>query len=312
MSSTGRDLRNRLLLLLALALAATVALFCAYRAVHTDAVPLASSTSSGVLELDTAKDALLQAQAAAVQDAASDRAGTGDFHTQMSVADQGVTLAAADDVTGPSGRLAVQTVTSLMSGYGGWVELAAQERAGTLLHDTYMRNAEVMLGSPADSTDRASVMGRINQLQQEQLAVVDRQAAFGWELWLRWSLAAALVLALAAALAEAQGFLRARFRRRWNRWLGGAFTLLAAGTALLAAFTWRTHRGLFHSRALLHRSLTGPAISGAESGVARQMAGTGLRAATTDWILVGGLVLMALIGAALWPRFNEYRARAPR
>ena len=312
MSTTVRDLSHRLWLLLALGAATTVALFGAYRGVHADAVPLASSTTSGVLELDTAKDALLHAQAGAWQDAASDAAGTGDFHTYVAVANQSLALAAADDVTGPTGRRALQTVAGLISDYGGWVELADQVPGGSVLHAAYMHNAQAMLGTSGAHLDDPSVMGRINQLQHAQLEVVDRQTSFGRALWLAWSVAALLWLALLVSLGEVNGFLRARFRRRWNRWLAGAAALTAAGAVLPAFATWRTHTGLFHARAELRRSLSGDAIISAKSGVARQMADTGLRAAATDWILAGGAVLLILILAGLVPRINEYRLRASR
>jgi hypothetical protein len=311
-STTGRDLLRRLWLLLALGAAVTVALFGAYRGVHSAAVPLASSSASGVLELDTAKYALLQAQSGAAADAASDGAGTGDFHTQISVANQSLAAAAADDVTGPSGRLALRTVISLISVYGGWIELAAQVPESSLLHAAYMHFAQNGLGTADAHTSDASVMGRLNELQHEQLKVVDRQTSFGWPLWLGWSLTAALGLALLAALAETQRFLRARFRRRWNRWLVAAGALLVAGLALPAVFTWQTHTGLFHSRTTLRRPLSGVAISGAGAHVARLMADTGLRAAATDWILAGGALLMALVAAGLMPRVNEYRFRTSR
>ena len=312
MSTTVRDLYRRTGLLVALVAAATGALFCSYRGVHADAVPLASSTASGVLELDTAKYALSQAQSSAGQDAASDAAGTSDFRTQISVANQSLALAASDDVTGPTGRRTLQTVTGLISSYEGWVELAAQVPGTSVLHAAYMHDARAVLGGSAAGIEDPSVMGRINQLQHEQLKVVDRQTSFGWPLWLGWSAAVVLGLALVAALFEAQGFLRLRFRRRWNRWLAGAVLVTAVGTVLLADFTRRTHNGLFHARATLHRSLSGDAIISAKSSVAGQMADTGLRAAVTNWIAAGGVVVLILILAGLWPRINEYRLRASR
>jgi len=111
---------------------------------------------------------------------------------------------------------------------------------------------------------------------------------------------------------EANGFLRARFRSRWNRWLAAAFVLLAAGTAVLVAFTWRTHRGLFHSRTQLYERHTGPHIGTAGAEIARQMAGTGLRADAAYGIVAGGLLVMIMVAAGLIPRINEYRFRTSR
>jgi hypothetical protein len=309
-STTGRDLRRRGWVLLTLGVLTTVALFGAYRGVHDDAVPLASSTASGVLGVDTAKYALIQAQRNATQDAASDAAGTGDFHTQVSVADQSLAGAAADDITGPSGRQTLQTVAGLIAVYEGWVEQAGRVRAASVEHQGYMHDAEIMLGDTIVSSQ--SVFGRLDALQTQQLKVVDRQTGFGWALRLAWGLAAVLCLALAAALVETNGFLRARFRSRWNRWLAAAFGLLVAGVAVLVAFTWRTHRGLFHARAQLHQRHTGTGIGRAGTAIAHQMAGTGLRAGAAYWTIGGGLLLMIMVAASLIPRINEYRFRASR
>lgn len=310
MSATGRDLRRRGWLLLALGVLTTGVLFGAYRAVHDDAVPLASSTASGVLGVDTAKYALSQAQQGATKDAASDAAGTGDFRTQVSVANQSLARTAADDVTGPGGRQTIQTVQGLIAVYEGWIEQAARVPAASVEHQGYMHDAEIMLGDEIVSSQ--SVFGRLDALQKQQLKVVDRQTSFGWVLWFTWSVAAALCLALAAALVEANGFLRARFRSRWNRWLAAAFVLLAAGTAVLVAFTWRTHRGLFHSRTQLYERHTGPHIGTAGAEIARQMAGTGLRADAAYGIVAGGLLVMIMVAAGLIPRINEYRFRTSR
>lgn len=126
MSTTSRELWHRLWLLTALITVTTLALLGSYAGVHSDAVPLASSTASGVLDVDTAKDALLQAKSDAEQDAASDAAGTSSFSTQVAVANQILTSAAAEDVTGPSGRLTLKTVTGLISAYSYWIGLAGQ------------------------------------------------------------------------------------------------------------------------------------------------------------------------------------------
>ena len=199
-------------------------------------------------------------------------------------------LAAADDVTGPSGRLAAaDRGTSLISGYGGWVELAAagarRVAAARRVHGATPRPCWALRARPRPTP---SVMGRINQLQHEQLAVVDRQAAFGWALWL--------------ALEPGGRCWRWRWPPRWPRRTASCGRASgAAGTAGWAGppRCWRPVRRCWRPSPgaptaacstpapLLHRSLAGGAISGAKSGVARQMAGTGLRAAATDWILAG-------------------------
>lgn len=319
MSTTARDLAGRLWLLLALGAVTTVALFGAYRGVHADAVPLSSSSASGVLAVDTAKYALARAQEGALRDAAGDGAGTGDFHTQISVANVSLARAAADDVTGLTGRQTLQTVVGLISVYSGLIENAAQQPRNSPLRDAFTHYAQSLLGTddasaagtPSASAD-SSVMGRLNALQHEQLAVVDRQTSFGPLLWLGWGLALALCVALLAALVEAHRFSRARFRRRWNRPLGAAAVLLVAGAAVLALFTRWTHAGMADSRAELRRPLTGTGIHRAGTDVAGHLAGVGFRAAAAGWIPAGGAVLMLLIALGLLPRINEYRFRSSR
>ena len=124
MNSTSRGLWCRLRLLAALVLLTTAALWGSYEGVYRGAVPLASSTTSGVLDVDLAKDALNQAQDNAVLDADSDAAGTGGFYKQIAVANQ--SLAAAEDVTGPSGRQTLRTVLAQIAVYADWIGHAGQ------------------------------------------------------------------------------------------------------------------------------------------------------------------------------------------
>ncbi|MDX6331682.1 MAG: hypothetical protein QOI83_4065 [Streptomycetaceae bacterium] len=313
MSATARDLARRLWLLLALGAAATAALFGAYQGVHGDAVPLSSSSAPGVLAVDTAKYALDQAQKGAQRDAPLGAAGTGDFHTQISVANQNLALAASDNVTGRGGRQTLQTVAGLITVYSGWIEKANQESSGSLLQKAYLHYAQSVLGdartkSPGDP----SVMGRLSELQREQVKVVSRQTSFGWPLWLGWSAVLVLCLSLCGALLEAQRFSRRRFRRRWNRPLAAATALLVAEVTTLGLFTWRTQTGMARSGALLRRPQSGNHIPDAQAQVAGQMAGAGFRAAAAGWILAGGALLMVLIVAGLMPRITEYRFRVSR
>lgn len=312
MSTTSRELWRRLWLLVALITVTTLALLGSYAGVHTDAVPLASSTAAGVLDVDTAKDALLQAAQDAKLDAASDAAGTSSFFTQVAVANQILTSAAAEDVTGPSGRLTLMTVTGQISAYSYWIGLAGQVPMSSALHDGFMSDAADVLGRSGDPVTGSSLMSRLNALQQAQVAVVHRQTAFGWPLVLGWCLSAVLVAGLTVALVEAHRFHRARFRRRWNRQLGAAGGLLVCGSVVLALFTWQTHTGLYHARRLLERPHARAAISDAGADVARRMADTGFRAAAAGWIVAGGVALMVLVVWALLPRINEYRVKASR
>lgn len=316
MSGTARELTRRLRVLVALGLAATAALFFAYRGVHADAVPLSSSSTSGVLAVDTAKSALGQAKDVSGTVAEGD-VTLGDFTLRISVANQSLALAAADGVTGLKGRQTLQTVTGLISVYANWVQNAAVEPIGSPLREAYLSYADDTLGDPAGAVTATgdndyTVVGRLNALQRDQLRVVHRQAAFGPSLWFGWTAAGVLCAALLVALTEANSFARARFRRRWNRPLAGAFALLLAGAAVLAVFTWWTHDGMYHARGELSAPQDESGIPRAGSAVAHAMAGAGFRAAAAGWIVAGGVLLTGLIFAGLQPRINEYRVRTPR
>ena len=293
-----------MLLLLVLVVLTTLSLFHAYRGVHTDAVPLKSASAPGVLAVDTAKDALDQAQEGVERDIGT----TSAFHTHVSVASQSLARAAGADVTGLTGRQTIQTVTGLIATYSGWIEDAEAQPSGSVLHTAYLTYADSMLGRHTkDPAADATIMGRLSALQDEQLQVVRGQTDFGPLLWLEWSVALALALALLVLLAEAHRYFAARFRRQFNPALLATAVLLAAGVTLLIVFTALTHSGMADARTALSGSLADTAIPRTGAAVSRRLADTGFRAAAADWILVGGLLLGLLVVLGLQPRISEYR-----
>lgn len=303
MSTTARDLRARLSLLLVLGLATTLVLFGAFRAVHDDADRLASSSAPGVLAVDTARSALASARDAAAE-AGLEGAGTSAFHTRVSVAHQALALAASENVTGLDGRRTLQTVTGLIAVYSGWVEQAGREPGGSPLRAAYLHYAGRVLDAPDTEED---IMGRLAELREQQLDVAEEQAAFGWPLVLAWGAAAVLFTALCAALGEAQRFVRRRFRRLADPPLLAATALWAAGAATLAWLTLRTRTGAADALRELRGAPTGDGIATAGARVARHLAEADARAAASDWILVGGVALVALTASGLLPRIAEYR-----
>ncbi|CAG6392979.1 extracellular solute-binding protein [Streptomyces cocklensis] len=304
-SRTLRELTRRTLLLLVLVVLATGTLFQAYRGVHSDAVPLKSAGAPGVLAVDTAKDALIEAQ----KDIDLNDGSTGDFHTRLSVAN--LSLARAAGGADVAGRQTIQTVTGLIATYSGWIEDAEAQPAMSPLRQAYLSYAVSTLGievtGPAAD---ATVMGRLAALHAEQEQSVRRQTDFGPLLWLEWSVALALALALLLLLAEAHRFSGARFRRQLNVPLLAACVLLVAGVAVLVAFTALTHAAMADARTALARPLAGNAIPRAGAQVSGRLADTGFRAAVTGWIPVGGLLLALLVLLGLQPRTNEYRVGA--
>ncbi|MFH9861900.1 hypothetical protein [Streptomyces sp. NPDC017202] len=300
MSTTGRDLTRRLRLLLALGAVTTVALFAAYRGVHDDTVPLASSSTPGILAVDTARTALQRAHAAVDGRAAGDT--TGEFHTQMSVAHQSIAVAASENVTGPADRHTLQTVTGLITVYSAWVERAGKETDPSL-RAAYLHYAE---------QGRNDIVDRLDELRAEQVRVAREQASFPWPLRLGWGAVLVLCLVLCAALVEAQRFARLRFRSAVHPPLLAATVLCASGVAVLGWFTVRAHAAMRDSLAELDTTRSADEIPEAGADVGRYLADAGLWASLSAWILVGGALLMALIWVGLWPRVAEYRFRVPR
>ncbi|MFF7124496.1 hypothetical protein [Streptomyces sp. NPDC008240] len=299
-STTAYELAVRRRLLLALTALLTLSLFLSYEGVHADANPLRTSSAPAVVAIDTALYALGEAQA----DATGGTPSTSEFQKQISVAAQSLALAAADDVGGPGGRQALQTVAGLITGYTGMVEKAQLQSQGSVSRDAYLSYATSML-----KTEKTGIEDRLRRLQDEQRAVVGRQTSFGWALWLGWSATALLVLALGAALVETQLFLCHRFRRRFNRQLIAACALLAGGFTTLLLFTVWTRQGMTDTRGLLDRLVSGQAVTDAGQHTAGYLAHTGFRAAASAWIVLGGIALMALTETGLRQHINDYRFR---
>ncbi|MEU6087268.1 hypothetical protein ABZ865_10740 [Streptomyces sp. NPDC047085] len=299
-STTAHDLSVRRRLLLTLSALLTLALFLSYEGVHGDANPLRTSSAPAVIALDTALSELDQAQ----RDATGAVPSISGFQTHVSVAAQSLAVAAGDDVGGSAGRQALQTVAGLITGYTGMVQKAHVEPEDSLLREAYLSYATSMLTAKG-----AGILPRLRHLQEEQQSVMKRQASFGRLLWFGWSATALLLLALTAALTETQLFLRRRFRRRYNWRLLGAAVLSVGGFVLLALFTWYTHRGMAGTAGRLDGPLTGQAITRAGHDTASYLKHTGFRAAASAWIVIGGVLLMALAESGLRRHINDYRFR---
>ncbi|MEV5455543.1 hypothetical protein AB0L31_37055, partial [Streptomyces sp. NPDC052535] len=138
-------------------------------------------------------------------------------------------------------------------------------------------------------------------------------AAFPWQLWLGWCTVAVLYAALCGALLETQWFLRRRFRRPVRLRLPAATVLCAVGVPLLAWQTLRAHRAMTDSVAEVRVPPAGPdAIPVVADEVQGALADAGFWASLSDWILLGGAVVVALTLWVLWPRIALYRFRGQR
>lgn len=301
MSTTGRDLVRRLWLLLCLGAVTTLVLFGAYRGVHDDTVPLASSSAPGILAVDTARNALQRAHAAVD---GSGPAGdvTDEFHTQISVAHQSIAVAASENVAGLADRHTLQTVTGLITVYSAWVERSGRETDASL-RAAFLHYAQ---------QGRDDIVERLDELREQQLAVAREQASFPWPLRLGWGAVAVLCLALCAALVEAQWFARRRFRTAVQPSLLAATVLWAGWVAVLGWFTVRAHTAMGDSLAELRAARSADEIPEAGADVERYLADADFWASLSNGVLVGGVVLMALTVWGLGPRISEYRFRVPR
>ncbi|MFF3554122.1 hypothetical protein ACWD4V_29085 [Streptomyces tsukubensis] len=311
MSTTGRELTRRLRLLLTLGAATTLVLFFAYRGVHDDTVPLSSSSTPGILAVDTARNALGTAHRI-VGDSGPGGDMSDEFHTQVSVAHQSLALTASENVIGVEGRHDLQTITGLIAVYSGWVERWGREDHQAL-SAAYLHYAERVLGlEPEPGTD-GDVMSRLDALRDKQLDVAERQAAFPWQLWLGWSTVAVLYLALLLALLETQRFLRRRFRRPVQVRLLAATAVCGLGVPVLGWITWTAQRAMSGSLdGIRVREKDPDGIPKTADQVQSALADAGFWASLSGWVLLGGAVAMALTVWGLWPRITEYRWRAPR
>jgi hypothetical protein len=311
-STTGRDLVRRLRLLLVLATAATLALFFAYRGVHDDTVPLSTASTPGIRAVDTARGALRQAHDV-VREGGAEGDTSGEFLTQISVAQQSLALAASENVTGLAGRHDVQTVTGLIAVYSGWVERGGREPEGSPLRAAFLHYAEKVLGVETEAGTEGDIMSRLDALRGEQLAEARRQAAFPWELWLGWCTVAVLYAALCGALLETGLFLRRRFRRPVPVRLSAATALCAAGVPVLAWQTFSAHRAMTDAVAGVRVPPAGPdAVPEGAGEVRGALADAGFWASLSNWIPLGGAAVVALTLWGLWPRIAEYRFRGQR
>jgi hypothetical protein len=237
---------------------------------------------------------------------------SGEFHTQISVAQQSLALAAAENVIGVEGRHDLQTITGLIAVYSSWVERWGQEDQEAL-HAAYLYYAEQVLGFQEEDGTDGDVLSRLDALRDKQLDEAERQAAFPWQLWLGWSAVVVLYLALFLALLETQRFLRRRFRRPLQVRLLAATVVCALGVPVLAWFTRGAQRAMTESVGEIRVPEADPdRIPLDADRVQEAMADAGFWASLSDWVLLGGAVVMALTVWGLWPRIAEYRFRGPR
>ncbi len=297
MSTTQRDLIVRRRTLWIITAAVTAMAMWAYWGVHGPTAPLRRSTAPAVLAVDTARDALVAAQ----RDAQAGPAGAGDVQTQLSVAGQSLSQAAIANVTGLPGRQTLRILAGLVSVYTGWVDAAENQPANSVLRDAYLSYASSVLAGQT-----TGILTRLDELQGDQRAAVREQTSFDWTLWVRWILCGLLCAALLVRLAEAQSYLRARFRRRYNAWLLAIMLVVVAGFPVLAVLTWQTHGALAHAQVLLRQPWSVKLIHRTTTAVDGCLRRTIWRSTAFWGIPPAGAAMALAVRAGFQARLNDY------
>ncbi|MFE7116888.1 hypothetical protein ACFU99_15875 [Streptomyces sp. NPDC057654] len=306
MSGTRATLVRRLATLLTLTALAFAALLTAYYGVSRNSGAVTGDTAPAIVQISSVRDALARSYDSARQGLGEDTAdieGAGEeYRSALSTANQNLAQALKGTVAGDSGRQNLRTVTGLVSSYADLVQQAYVNRDHPALRDAYLRYARDMLRPNGSS----SILDRLQSLQRQQLDVLDRQASFGWVLWLTWIVTCALFAALGWLLVDTQRFVRRRFRRLANPFLAIATALLAV-LLPLALFAGQIQDRLGAARTLLTARTSSSTTPQVLPEVLDIMQDTHWRAGVVGLIPLGGTVLAALVLAGLQPRIDEYR-----
>ncbi|MEV0260738.1 hypothetical protein AB0I49_05260 [Streptomyces sp. NPDC050617] len=306
MSGTRTFLVRRLTALLTLTALSFAALLAAYYGVSRNSGAVTGGTAPAIVQISSVRDALARSYDSARQGLGRDTAdieGPGEnYRSALSTANQNLAQAIKGTVAGDSGRQSLRTVTGLVASYADLVQQAYVNRDNPVLRDAYLGYARDMLRSGGSS----GILDRLQGLQRQQLGVLERQASFGWVLWLTWIVACALFAALGWLLVDTQRFLRRRFRRLVNPFLAAATALLAV-LLPLALFTGQTQDRLASARTLLAARTSSSTTPQVLPEVLDTMQDTHWRAGVVGLIPLGGTVLAALVLAGLQPRIDEYR-----
>lgn len=192
-------------------------------------------TAPAILEIATARAALVRADTAA---AGSFKAGVQlvgpgeEFQNQVAIAGQSLTRVAAYNAAGAPGSRDLQLIEGLLVTYAGLIGQA----------DAHFRQADgetlgaVDLWSASRLLHKADggVLAQLDALMRAHEAALDRQLVSGSPAPAHLVALLAPIVALAGLLALAHLLFRRRFRRRLNPWLISAAVLLAALTAASA------------------------------------------------------------------------------
>ena len=227
-STTRRDLIRLRLGLLGLTVVVLALSAWSFAATQTTLTTVRDQTAPAVLDVASARAALMQAHSAAVNSFVHQGAqlvGPGEqYATDLAVAEQDLARAAGDNAGGATGSGELQLLAGLLTTYSGWMSQASTHYSVAApvpyLSDLWYA-ARSLYGD--DQT-----LAHLETLADTQRQELDRQLSEGWQdpiTVLAWALPA---LALLGLLVHTQLYLWRKFGRRFNPGLLGATALLLA------------------------------------------------------------------------------------
>jgi len=224
-SATRRDLVRLRLGLLGLTVVVLALSVWSFAATQSVLGTVRNQTAPAVLDVASARAALMQAHSAAVSSFVHQGAqlvGPGEqYTTDLAVAQQDLARAAGDNAAGPTGSAELQLIAGLLATYSDWMSQAGAHYPDPLYQTDLWYAARSLYGD--DQT-----LAHLNTLADSQRQELDRQLSEGWLnplTVLTWALPS---LALLALLGYTQRYLWRKFGRRFNPGLLGATVLLLA------------------------------------------------------------------------------------
>lgn len=230
--STRRAMHGMRITLVVLTLIVLVATTWSTALLRSTVDEVRTRTAPGLLDVTSARAALVTADRAAVASfdaGAAKWLGPGtEYQNALALANQDLARAAENGVVG------VQFLVGLLTAYSGWMSDA----------DAYSRGEDKLLPGAVNlwyasrllHDDGEGILKHLDDLKASQRAKLDHQLSTGWlnpATALVWVVPALLLL---AALIRAQVFLARRFRRRLSPWLVGATAVLIA--LMVASAPW--------------------------------------------------------------------------
>ncbi|MEK8172173.1 hypothetical protein NKH77_31610 [Streptomyces sp. M19] len=279
------------------------ALTAAYYGLSRDARTVQRDTAPAILQVAAARTALDDSYEAARRGLESPGAGVeglGEtYRTDIAIANQNLTRAAAGNVAGDTGR-------GRCSPRPGW-----SPRTPTTSSVPTSGAARRCRAGPTSATRAASCGTRAaasstgSTRSSSGSATLREQTSFGWLLALVWTAAGALLAALGLLLWHTWRELRRRFHRRHHLALYAAAALVLAALPL-AYSAYGIQSSLADARTEL---LTGGTTRTAQTArrVDVIMDATHWRAGLAGLVPAGGVALAALVLTGLQPRIDEYR-----